>query len=58
MGKISTLHYVDNEDLIDVVAAVSGSGPAYLFAFLDGLVQVTMPFSIITYIIKFYNYCQ
>lgn len=40
LGGISTLHFVENEDLIDVVAAVSGSGPAYFFAFMHAMVKV------------------
>lgn len=31
--------YVENEDLIDAATAISGSGPAYVWFFMDALVQ-------------------
>ena len=31
--------YVENEDMIDATTAISGSGPAYVYFFMDALIQ-------------------
>lgn len=38
LSAVGTVHWVDSEDLIDVVTAVSGSGPAYFFLMLEAMV--------------------
>ena len=34
--------YVENENLIDAVTAISGSGPAYIFYFMDAMIESAM----------------
>jgi len=38
LGAVGTVAWVDDEGLIDTVTAVSGSGPAYFFLFLEAMV--------------------
>lgn len=39
MASVGQTVWLDNEDLIDPVTAVSGSGPAYVFYFLEAMQQ-------------------
>eukprot|EP01130_Rhizamoeba_saxonica_P012288 TRINITY_DN5162_c0_g1_i1.p1 TRINITY_DN5162_c0_g1~~TRINITY_DN5162_c0_g1_i1.p1 ORF type:complete len:336 (-),score=92.90 TRINITY_DN5162_c0_g1_i1:35-1042(-) len=39
LGDISSIHYIPDEDSINKVAAISGSGPAYFFAFMESLMK-------------------
>lgn len=39
LGAVGPVEWVDNEDLMDVATAVSGSGPAYLFLLAEALAQ-------------------
>lgn len=38
-SSIGITEWVDNESLIDVVTAIAGSAPAYIFQFIDSMVQ-------------------
>jgi len=42
LGAIGKEIYVDDEDYIDMATAVSGSGPAYCFLFVEALVEAAV----------------
>jgi pyrroline-5-carboxylate reductase len=42
MRAIGTVYWVEDENLMDAVTAISGSGPAYLFLFAEYLAQAGM----------------
>ena len=39
MGAVGTTIWLDDEALIDTVTAVSGSGPAYFFLFMEAMIE-------------------
>ena len=39
LGVLGEELYVEDEDLIDMSTALSGSGPAYMFLFMDALIN-------------------
>lgn len=42
MGSVGVTCWVDSEKLIDTVTAISGSGPAYFFLFMEALVEAAV----------------
>ena len=42
LGAMGTEVYVDNEEYIDMATAVSGSGPAYVFLFMESLINAAV----------------
>lgn len=39
LGGVGEVVWVENDEQIDVVTAISGSGPAYVFRFIESLIQ-------------------
>ncbi len=39
LGAVGIVQWVDKEELLDVITALSGSGPAYFFLVMEGLIQ-------------------
>jgi len=48
LGPLSMLFYIQNESDLDIVTAISGSGPAYFIAFMEALREaaVSMGFTL------------
>lgn len=46
LSAVGQIVWVDNEDLIDGVTAVSGTGPAYFYLLIDILIEAAMRFGI------------
>ena len=42
LGAVGIVQWVEKEELIDVVTALSGSGPAYFFLMMEGLIQAAV----------------
>ena len=40
MSAVGATMYVDDESLLDVITAISGSGPAYVFYFMESMLEV------------------
>jgi len=39
LGAVGIVQWVEREELLDVITALSGSGPAYFFLLMEGLIQ-------------------
>lgn len=46
LSAVGQIVWVDNEDLIDAVTAVSGTGPAYFYLLIDILIEAAIKFGI------------
>lgn len=42
LGAVGLVQWVDHEELLDVITALSGSGPAYFLLLMEGLIQAAV----------------